>query len=68
MIGGFREILQQGIAPDDVGELVFDAVREGRFYIFTHQGTREALEHRFETVLKMQEAALPKEGIGVFLR
>jgi NAD(P)-dependent dehydrogenase (short-subunit alcohol dehydrogenase family) len=67
-IEAFHEILQQGIRAEEVGQLVLDAVRDDRFYIFTHEGARVALEHRFKKVLEMQGPALPQEGIGVFLR
>jgi NAD(P)-dependent dehydrogenase (short-subunit alcohol dehydrogenase family) len=33
--------LAQGIHPDKAGDLVFEAIRDGRFYIFTDEMTRE---------------------------
>jgi len=64
----FRTVVQQGIQPDSVAEKVLDAVRNDRFYIFTHDGTRQALESRFAAVLEMQKPALPDTGLGVFLK
>jgi NAD(P)-dependent dehydrogenase (short-subunit alcohol dehydrogenase family) len=64
----FHAILQQGIQAQQVADLVFDAVRSQRFYVFTHDGTREALESRFSAVLELDKPALPDAGIGVFLK
>jgi NAD(P)-dependent dehydrogenase (short-subunit alcohol dehydrogenase family) len=45
---------QQGMPPDDVAGIVFDAVRAGRFYIFTHDSTGELLQARFDAVLEQR--------------
>jgi NAD(P)-dependent dehydrogenase (short-subunit alcohol dehydrogenase family) len=40
-----------GLPPDDVAEMVFDAVRTGRFYITTMDAAADMLRERFDAVL-----------------
>jgi hypothetical protein len=37
--------------PEGVADLVVQAIREDRFYIFTHPATMEGIEVRFNDVL-----------------
>ena len=46
-----RAALKQGLSGDEIGERVLAAIRERRFYIFTHPATRETLERRFRRIL-----------------
>lgn len=53
-----HEALQRiGLAPDDVAELVFAAIREGRFWIFTHDGFKSELEARVARIVAEQPPA-----------
>jgi NAD(P)-dependent dehydrogenase (short-subunit alcohol dehydrogenase family) len=40
-----------GMPPDDVAEMVFDAVRTGRFYVTTMDAAQDLLRERFDAVL-----------------
>jgi NAD(P)-dependent dehydrogenase (short-subunit alcohol dehydrogenase family) len=42
---------EAGLAPDEVGRRVLDAVREGEFYIITHDEYREYMKLRFDGIL-----------------
>jgi NAD(P)-dependent dehydrogenase (short-subunit alcohol dehydrogenase family) len=41
----------EGRPPEEVADLVFDAVRSGRFYISTGEYTEELLRERFDAIL-----------------
>ena len=50
--GALRDLTaHQGMPPDEVAGIVFDAVQAGRFYIYTHDSTGELLKARFDAVL-----------------
>jgi NAD(P)-dependent dehydrogenase (short-subunit alcohol dehydrogenase family) len=40
-----------GLAPDDVGKRVLDAVTKGEFFIFTHEEPREWIEARHQRLM-----------------
>jgi NAD(P)-dependent dehydrogenase (short-subunit alcohol dehydrogenase family) len=40
-----------GMPPDDVAEMVFDAVRTGRFYVTTMDAAQDLLRERFDAML-----------------
>jgi NAD(P)-dependent dehydrogenase (short-subunit alcohol dehydrogenase family) len=42
--------LATGMHPDRVGDLVFEAIRDQRFYVFTDQSTREWGQQRAEAI------------------
>lgn len=46
-----REMIDGGIPPAVVAELVFDAVRNDTFYILTHPELRAAIRTRFDDIL-----------------
>lgn len=45
------QAVQAGIAPEDVSEAVFAAVRTGRFYILTHPDSRTGVKIRMEDIV-----------------
>ena len=47
----FQEI-QKGMSPAQVADITFDAIREERFYIFTHPTTKLGANARMEDILK----------------
>jgi NAD(P)-dependent dehydrogenase (short-subunit alcohol dehydrogenase family) len=59
----YEELVSAGLAPERVADLVFDAVRGGRFYVFPHPELLEAVRSRMETILAQRnpEIALPEE-------
>jgi len=59
----FREILRQGMQPNEIADIVFDAVREERLYILPHDHFGEMIRTRAENIVtgqnpEMREAAL----------
>ena len=42
--------LATGLHPDRVGDLVFDAIRAQRFYVFTDESTRQKSQQRAEAI------------------
>jgi NAD(P)-dependent dehydrogenase (short-subunit alcohol dehydrogenase family) len=48
----FRSLLATGLAPAEVAAHVIEAVREERFYILTHEETRERVRARMEDILE----------------
>jgi NAD(P)-dependent dehydrogenase (short-subunit alcohol dehydrogenase family) len=43
-------ILAQGIHPDEAGDIVFEGIRDGRFYLFTDEMTPERGRKRAEAI------------------
>ena len=46
------ELIDQGLEPAAVAEMVVDAVRQQRFWIFTHPGMLGLVEHRLRRMLE----------------
>ena len=51
-----------GISPQTVGEQVVDAVREGGFYIITHDDYREVIAMRHEGIMNALDAHAARYG------
>ena len=51
-------VLESGLAPARVAELVEEAVREGRFYVFTHPEMMPAVAARAERILAGENPSL----------
>jgi NAD(P)-dependent dehydrogenase (short-subunit alcohol dehydrogenase family) len=49
--GGLRAMIDGGMEPDEVGELVRLGIEEDREYIFTHAAFRDLLSAKFERAL-----------------
>jgi NAD(P)-dependent dehydrogenase (short-subunit alcohol dehydrogenase family) len=47
----FRAMLASGLSPDAVAAAVLDAIRDERFYVITHEETRETVRVRMEDIL-----------------
>ena len=45
-----KELVENGIAVEIVGQRVVEALDAGEFYIFTHPGHRDQLRMRFEAI------------------
>jgi NAD(P)-dependent dehydrogenase (short-subunit alcohol dehydrogenase family) len=50
---------EAGMEPDEIGEKVLSAIRENRFYVFTHPDHRDELREIFDETL----AAFPDEPV-----
>jgi NAD(P)-dependent dehydrogenase (short-subunit alcohol dehydrogenase family) len=48
----FRAALAAGLAPEQVAQAVFDAIREERFYIITHEETKGRVRAKMEDILE----------------
>lgn len=46
----FAPLLQDGLAPDQLGERVLRAIRKGEFYIFTHNWAKPLLDERHQRI------------------
>jgi NAD(P)-dependent dehydrogenase (short-subunit alcohol dehydrogenase family) len=52
MIGRFRKLFKTGMDPDEVADIVFDAIREDKFYILTHPEEKFRVRERMENILQ----------------
>jgi NAD(P)-dependent dehydrogenase (short-subunit alcohol dehydrogenase family) len=52
MIVQIYQAVQSGIAPTRVADIVFDAIRQERFYILTHPTTKLAVQVRMTDILE----------------
>jgi short-subunit dehydrogenase len=57
-----REATQQAISPAEVADRVFDAIKEERFFIFTHDWVQRALAARTRNVLDGRDPWIGAEG------
>jgi NAD(P)-dependent dehydrogenase (short-subunit alcohol dehydrogenase family) len=51
VIEAIRQAAQQGMSPDQVAELVFQAIRQGQLYVFTHPETKEWVRVQMEHII-----------------
>ncbi|HWW77317.1 MAG TPA: SDR family NAD(P)-dependent oxidoreductase [Pyrinomonadaceae bacterium] len=45
-----RELVEAGMRPSQVADMVFDAVREGRFYVLTHDDWKPLVRQRMNDI------------------
>ncbi len=58
-----RAVIDSGMDPLKVGAFVLRAIREGRFYIFTHPGFKPIVSQHFEDILAgFQDSADPESA------
>jgi NAD(P)-dependent dehydrogenase (short-subunit alcohol dehydrogenase family) len=61
-----RDLLERGgRPPDEVADLVFDAVRTGRFFITTSDATESMLRERFDAVLADELPPMTQWDLGL---
>ncbi len=46
-----RQLISSGIPPEKVADLVFKAIEEEKFYIFTHPGMKDLIRLRMDEIL-----------------
>jgi NAD(P)-dependent dehydrogenase (short-subunit alcohol dehydrogenase family) len=57
---------EAGMDPDEIGEKVLHAIRENRFYVFTHPDHRDELRGIFdETIAAFPDEPVPPERLAV---
>lgn len=54
----FRAMLATGLPTEEVAERVVEAIREERFYIITHEETKERVRTRMEDILEARNPTL----------
>ena len=65
-VQAFRQLIQAGLAPSQVADLVFDAIRREQFYILTHpQETKLGVQLRMEDILQER---MPTETLQLILQ
>jgi NAD(P)-dependent dehydrogenase (short-subunit alcohol dehydrogenase family) len=52
MVEIVRQLIQNGMAPSQVGDIVFDAIRQERFYILTDPTIKLGVQVRMEDILQ----------------
>ncbi len=60
-----RQLVQAGLAPSEVAEMVFDAIRQEKFYILTHPTTKQFVQLRLEDILQER---MPTDAILLLLQ
>ena len=58
-----REMVASSIGPDEIAEIVVEAVREGRFYIFPHPERKGDVESRMRDILAERIPAFPPRKV-----
>jgi NAD(P)-dependent dehydrogenase (short-subunit alcohol dehydrogenase family) len=61
-------LVENGIAPAAVAELVTEAIEQNRFYIFTHPEMREAIDQRYQMISEDYETCVTSERFQKALR
>ncbi len=55
-----ERFVAEGMPPDEVGDIVFEAIKEERFYILTHPaGIKDRVRERMEDIIQEREPTLP---------
>ena len=55
----FENMLAAGMSPDAVADIVFQAIRENKFYIFTHPDMKPLVKLRMEGILQETNPEFP---------
>jgi NAD(P)-dependent dehydrogenase (short-subunit alcohol dehydrogenase family) len=58
----FRGMVESGLFPDDVAEMVFEAVQNERLYILTHAEFKEAILLRAQNIVEGKNPVMPQRG------
>jgi NAD(P)-dependent dehydrogenase (short-subunit alcohol dehydrogenase family) len=63
-LAGFKALVQASMPPLEVAEVVFEAIRNERFYILTHPEWMEAVQLRTDKLLRMENPESPSALIA----
>jgi NADP-dependent 3-hydroxy acid dehydrogenase YdfG len=55
----FREMTKAGMPPSVLAEIVFEAIKEGKFYIYTHPEMKPLIQLRMEGIMEERNPFLP---------
>lgn len=64
----FREILRQGMQPAEIADIVFDAIRENRLYILTHDHFDDMIRTRAENIISGTNPALGESALAKLMK
>ena len=56
----FQQAVREAMPPGQVADIVFEAIREERFYILTHPTWKAAIQSRMEDMLQERNPTLPR--------
>jgi short-subunit dehydrogenase len=54
----YQKIIEEGMLPKQVADYVFDAIKENKFYIFTHPEFKKGMQIRMEDILQERNPTL----------
>jgi len=55
----YQKIIEEGMLPKQVADYVFNAIKENKFYIFTHPEFKKGMQVRMEDILQERNPTLP---------
>ncbi len=55
----YQKFIQEGMPPEQAAEHVFSAIRENKFYIFTHPEFKKMIQLRMDDILQERNPTLP---------
>lgn len=59
----FKEILKQGMPPEELAGIVFDSIRQNRLYILTHEHFHDMIRARADNIISGENPAA--EGLAL---
>ena len=62
-VNSFQERVEAGMPPREVADKVFDAIKEGRFYVLTHPESKERIRMRMEDILLERNPTDPAPSV-----
>jgi short-subunit dehydrogenase len=54
----YQKIIEEGMLPKQVADYVFNAIKENKFYIFTHPEFKKGMQIRMEDILQERNPTL----------
>ena len=63
-LAAFRAVMETGMPPLQVAEVVFDAIKEERFYILPHPEWTEVIQLRTDKLLRMENPQSPAAAVA----
>ncbi len=58
---GFKALFDASMPPSEVAEIVFEAIRNEQFYILPHPEWIEAVQHRTDRLIRMENPQSPSD-------
>jgi NAD(P)-dependent dehydrogenase (short-subunit alcohol dehydrogenase family) len=64
MASAQQRFMEAGMPADQVGDIVFDAIRAKRFYVFTHPELTKGVKNRMEDILNDKSPRQGRDGFS----